>query len=66
MVMGIIVGFIIVAAGVATYKLWKSGSAITGKSVAKGAKKEVKKAVKAAKPGVIALAKALIAKLFRK
>ena len=47
----IVAAFLVVAA-IAAYKLWKSGKAVTGKSVLDGVKTEVSAAVDAVKSQV--------------
>lgn len=64
--MKLVVAGLLVAAGIAAYKLWKSGKAVTAGSVAAGVKTEVSDASAAAKPALMDLVKKLIAKFFSK
>ena len=64
--MKLIVAGLVVAAGIAAYKLWKAGKAVTTGAVVDGVKSEVKDASAAAKPALMEVLKKLMAKLFFK
>jgi hypothetical protein len=64
--MKLIIAGLVVAAGIAAYKLWKAGKAVTTDAVIAGVKTEVKDASDAAKPALMVLIKKLMAKLFFK